>query len=91
MLITRNPDEYPDGTWCHTTDPEIRWDFCEVPECSGKLLQQPFHVYITLRLRSQHVQSPYNLIDYSECRLTDTGTEYLESLSITVSGGACQP
>ena len=29
--------------------------------------------------------------DYPECRLTDAGTEYLGSLSTSVSGATCQP
>ena len=28
----------PDGgvrVWCYTTDPEMRWEFCDVPFCDG--------------------------------------------------------
>ncbi|XP_035686690.1 uncharacterized protein LOC118422928 isoform X2 [Branchiostoma floridae] len=28
----RNPDGTP-GVWCYTTDPNKRWDFCDVPVC----------------------------------------------------------
>lgn len=28
----RNPDGET-GAWCYTTDPEIRWEYCEVPIC----------------------------------------------------------
>ena len=24
-------------TWCYTTDPDVRWDYCEPPICSGRL------------------------------------------------------
>ena len=29
----RNPDNYYGGPWCYTTDPEKRWEFCDVPFC----------------------------------------------------------
>ena len=29
----RNPDGEP-RAWCYTTDPESRWEFCEVPRCA---------------------------------------------------------
>merc|ERR1712029_339002 len=28
----RNPDGEP-ASWCYTTDPDKRWDFCDVPVC----------------------------------------------------------
>ncbi|XP_072046805.1 plasminogen-like [Amphiura filiformis] len=30
----RNPDEEPNGPWCYTTDPETRWEYCPVSNCS---------------------------------------------------------
>ena len=30
----RNPDNEPGGTWCYTTNPDQRWDYCPVPKCS---------------------------------------------------------
>jgi uncharacterized protein (DUF1501 family) len=30
----RNPDGEP-RAWCYTTDPNKRWDFCDVPSCSS--------------------------------------------------------
>ena len=29
----RNPDGESGGTWCYTTDPETRWEYCDVPSC----------------------------------------------------------
>jgi len=29
----RNPDNSPDGPWCYTTNPNVRWDYCEVDFC----------------------------------------------------------
>ena len=33
MNYCRNPDSYPGGPWCYTTDPEVRWEACNVPYC----------------------------------------------------------
>ncbi|XP_035661699.1 uncharacterized protein LOC118405953 [Branchiostoma floridae] len=30
----RNPDGEPFGVWCYTTDPDQRWEYCDVPACS---------------------------------------------------------
>jgi len=30
----RNPgSRAPDGPWCFTTDPDTRWEYCDVPKC----------------------------------------------------------
>jgi len=29
----RNPDGEPNGPWCYTTDPNKRWESCDVPMC----------------------------------------------------------
>ena len=35
----RNPDkDWLDGVWCYTTDPNMRWDSCDVPECGESAL-----------------------------------------------------
>ena len=37
----RNPDSSaPDGPWCYTTDPKVRWEYCNVSRCPsrGKLV-----------------------------------------------------
>ena len=31
----RNPISDPGGLWCYTTDPNKRWEFCDVPLCTG--------------------------------------------------------
>lgn len=30
----RNPDN-ENGLWCYTTDPDKRWEYCDVPKCEG--------------------------------------------------------
>jgi len=37
----RNPNGYSGGLWCYTTDPSMRWDYCDIPLCTGML----HHVY----------------------------------------------
>ncbi|KAM3930890.1 plasminogen-like [Leptodactylus fuscus] len=29
----RNPDGDPNGPWCYTTDPNQRFEFCDIPKC----------------------------------------------------------
>ncbi|CAH1252246.1 PLG [Branchiostoma lanceolatum] len=48
----RNPDNW-DGLWCYTTDPNHRWDYCDVPLCDGGSYEQNH----TIRLSG----SPYNV------------------------------
>ena len=32
--MCRNPDSSaPDGPWCYTTDPNVRWEYCNVSKC----------------------------------------------------------
>ncbi|XP_034018016.1 plasminogen isoform X2 [Thalassophryne amazonica] len=35
----RNPDEDSGGPWCYTTDPNTRWEHCNVPECEEDCIQ----------------------------------------------------
>ena len=32
----RNPDNEK-MPWCYTTDPEVRWDYCQIPTCGGSV------------------------------------------------------
>ena len=32
----RNPDG-KSRLWCYTTDPNVAWEYCNVPQCTGKL------------------------------------------------------
>ena len=35
--MCRNPDSSaPDGPWCYTTDPNVRWEYCNVPRCPSR-------------------------------------------------------
>ena len=30
----RNPDSEDGGVWCYTTDPDVKWEYCDVPGLS---------------------------------------------------------
>uniref|UniRef100_A0A8C0W347 Kringle domain-containing protein n=1 Tax=Castor canadensis TaxID=51338 RepID=A0A8C0W347_CASCN len=32
----RNPDSDENGPWCYTTNPDQRFDYCDIPECEGQ-------------------------------------------------------
>ncbi|DAA25966.1 TPA: plasminogen precursor [Bos taurus] len=34
----RNPDNDENGPWCYTTDPDKRYDYCDIPECEDKCM-----------------------------------------------------
>ncbi|XP_067950540.1 fibrocystin-L-like [Watersipora subatra] len=41
----RNPDSSSDGPWCYTTDPEVRWEYCKIDHCFGRVSSvEPRHV-----------------------------------------------
>ena len=42
----RNPgSRAPEGPWCFTTDPNTRWEYCDVPKC-GKTLKTSTTLHI---------------------------------------------
>nr|XP_058964172.1 uncharacterized protein LOC131790911 isoform X2 [Pocillopora verrucosa] len=39
--MCRNPDSSaPDGPWCYTTDPNVRWEYCNVPRCPSRVPEE---------------------------------------------------
>ena len=42
----RNPDNEQEGPWCYTTDPNTRWEYCEVYKCG-----QYMHFSVRLFIR----------------------------------------
>lgn len=34
----RNPDNDDKGPWCYTTDPDVRFDYCSIPECEDECM-----------------------------------------------------
>uniref|UniRef100_A0A3B4FR58 Kringle domain-containing protein n=1 Tax=Pundamilia nyererei TaxID=303518 RepID=A0A3B4FR58_9CICH len=43
----RNPDELSDGPWCYTTDPNTRWEYCDISSCTGSI-HKSFILYLIL-------------------------------------------
>lgn len=44
MNYCRNPDSDPKGPWCYTTDPSVRWEYCNLKRCSetgGSVAESP--------------------------------------------------
>ncbi|XP_073230391.1 angiopoietin-1 receptor-like [Porites lutea] len=36
--MCRNPDaSAPDGPWCYTTDPKVRWEYCNISRCPPRV------------------------------------------------------
>jgi hypothetical protein len=36
--MCRNPDEKADrGLWCYTIDPDVAWQWCDLPYCPGNI------------------------------------------------------
>ncbi|KAJ7337778.1 hypothetical protein OS493_007934 [Desmophyllum pertusum] len=39
--MCRNPDSSaPDGPWCYTTDPDVRWEYCNVSRCPPRVPEE---------------------------------------------------
>ncbi|XP_041106427.1 plasminogen-like isoform X2 [Polyodon spathula] len=34
----RNPDKDQQGPWCYTTDPELRWEYCQIQDCNEECI-----------------------------------------------------
>ncbi|XP_073230384.1 uncharacterized protein [Porites lutea] len=40
--MCRNPDaSAPDGPWCYTTDPKVRWEYCNISRCPPRVPKPP--------------------------------------------------
>jgi len=35
-IFVRNPDLDLAGPWCYTTDPETRWEYCNIDSCDDQ-------------------------------------------------------
>ncbi|CAH3146164.1 unnamed protein product, partial [Porites evermanni] len=39
--MCRNPEgSAPDGPWCYTTDPKVRWEYCNISRCPPRVPQE---------------------------------------------------
>ncbi|XP_030302722.1 plasminogen isoform X6 [Calypte anna] len=56
----RNPDGDINGVWCFTTDPEKKWEYCEIPRCSSSE-----HDCGKVPVRSEKTCEQYSMCDAS--------------------------
>ncbi|XP_071596574.1 plasminogen-like isoform X1 [Heliangelus exortis] len=56
----RNPDGDINGVWCFTTDPEKKWEYCEIPRCSSSE-----HDCGKVPVRSEQTCEQYSMCDAS--------------------------
>ena len=64
----RNPDVFePGGPWCYTTNPRIRWEYCDIPMCgktSKNLLYQSFGIFFQGIQMNEEVKNIINFHSY---------------------------
>ncbi|XP_063299407.1 plasminogen [Pelobates fuscus] len=72
----RNPDN-DKGPWCFTTDPSVRWEFCNLKKCN--------EVTQTVQKPGQVTQAPIT----QDC-ISGKGEDYRGTISTTIKGHTCQ-
>ncbi|XP_066022960.1 muscle, skeletal receptor tyrosine protein kinase isoform X1 [Pocillopora verrucosa] len=62
--LCRNPDSSaPDGPWCYTTDPNVRWEYCNVSRCPSRSKELPPP---PRRFTVKNVQTRYLILTWDE-------------------------
>ncbi|XP_022787750.1 tyrosine-protein kinase receptor Tie-2-like [Stylophora pistillata] len=60
--MCRNPDRSaPDGPWCYTTDPKVRWEYCNVSRCPPREKPPPPRDFAV-----KNVQATYLILAWKE-------------------------
>uniref|UniRef100_A0A8C5JCC4 Kringle domain-containing protein n=1 Tax=Junco hyemalis TaxID=40217 RepID=A0A8C5JCC4_JUNHY len=83
----RNPDKDLKGPWCYTTDPDTRFDYCNIPECEGRDTHTDFFPIFSrcfLFLLSLLCLAP--TVECMHC----SGENYHGVVATTMSGLECQ-
>uniref|UniRef100_A0A8C0ZAI0 Plasminogen n=1 Tax=Cyanistes caeruleus TaxID=156563 RepID=A0A8C0ZAI0_CYACU len=75
----RNPDA-DSRPWCYTTDPSVRWEYCDLKKCDGQGLQT---VSDGILLAS----APKSLFLYC---IIENGVDYRGTVAKTARGRTCQ-
>ncbi|CAG0895741.1 unnamed protein product, partial [Cyprideis torosa] len=95
----RNPN-LDSSPWCYTTDPEVEWEYCDVPSCrkvndadstreTGED-SEPNQYQIGYQNEDDLIFLNLGFLAPFGCRNTARGKEYIGSMSRTVSGKRCQ-
>ncbi|XP_052025692.1 plasminogen [Apodemus sylvaticus] len=82
MNYCRNPDGDPKGPWCFTTDPSVRWEYCNLKRCSetgGSVAESPTVPEIPSVPGTPETDCMYG-----------NGKEYRGKISVTATGTPCQ-
>uniref|UniRef100_A0A7S1G0X7 Kringle domain-containing protein n=1 Tax=Corethron hystrix TaxID=216773 RepID=A0A7S1G0X7_9STRA len=74
----RNPDDETGGAWCYTTDPNKRWEYCDIPNCTGDLET------------SAPTQSPTTEEEAYPCSYDVDQADYRGRINETAEGIKCQ-
>ncbi|XP_069370993.1 plasminogen [Paralichthys olivaceus] len=86
--LTRNLCRNPDGDrapWCYTTDPSVRWEYCNLEKC-------PIISSGTPPPKPAVPQTPFTVTQaptVKDCKIGNGGT-YRGSTSVTLLGVTCQ-
>ncbi|EDL02066.1 plasminogen, isoform CRA_f [Mus musculus] len=81
MNYCRNPDG-DKGPWCYTTDPSVRWEYCNLKRCSetgGSVVELP--------TVSQEPSGPSD--SETDC-MYGNGKDYRGKTAVTAAGTPCQ-
>ncbi|XP_016008226.2 plasminogen isoform X2 [Rousettus aegyptiacus] len=81
MNYCRNPDA-DKGPWCYTTDPRVRWEFCNLKKCSDTE-ESPTNTQTLAQVPSAEQPSKPDCI-------FGIGKEYRGKKATTVTGTLCQ-
>ncbi|XP_054578190.1 plasminogen isoform X2 [Eptesicus fuscus] len=87
MNYCRNPDA-DKGPWCYTTDPRVRWEFCNLRKCSetqGAATHTPTEVQAVISQDSSEAAPSLP----ADCMLGN-GKGYRGQKATTVAGTTCQ-
>ncbi|XP_049613820.1 plasminogen [Syngnathus scovelli] len=82
--LCRNPDG-DQAPWCYTTDPSVRWEYCNLQKCSSSPVEEstPAIEPSTPEKPSTEDTSP------KDCKVGN-GATYRGTTSITIMGVTCQ-
>ena len=83
----RNPDSDPVGPWCYTTDPNVRWEKCNVHAYCGTCNAYSFHFIsiVVCRINKHTNLDTATNNSLSECRISTLLTIDLHRYHLTKS------